>query len=266
MAGDWIKMELSTPDKPEVLAITARMGWDDPDLTVGKLFKLWRWFDQHTVDGNARGVTSPLLDRQIGATGFITAVAEAGWLSITEAGIVCVGFEKHNGASAKSRAQTAKRVASHRSNAESNAPSVTPALAREEKRREEIQTPPQPSVVSLPKTPRGLRKVPTGWELTPELVEWSDRECPGVLVLEESAKFRDHTFSRAISDWDGAWRNWMRNAHKFSPAKTSGRGQPAEPAWRTEQRDRVAAFAGAAAAKHPNTTMETIDAATRFLG
>ena len=34
MAGDWLKMECSTPDKPEVLAITAHMGWDDPDLTV----------------------------------------------------------------------------------------------------------------------------------------------------------------------------------------------------------------------------------------
>jgi hypothetical protein len=46
MAGDWIKMECSLPDKPETLAITAAMGWDDPDLTVGKLMRVFRWFDQ----------------------------------------------------------------------------------------------------------------------------------------------------------------------------------------------------------------------------
>jgi len=35
MAGDWIKFECSLPEKPETLAITVAMGWDDPDLTVG---------------------------------------------------------------------------------------------------------------------------------------------------------------------------------------------------------------------------------------
>ena len=71
MAGPWLKMECATPEKPEVLAITAAMGWDDPDLTVGKLFRLWRWFDQHTTDGNAVRVTSALLDRVLGVAGFV---------------------------------------------------------------------------------------------------------------------------------------------------------------------------------------------------
>ena len=141
MAGDWLKLEASTPDKPEVLAITATMGWDDPDLTVGKLFRVWRWFDQQTTDGNAHGVTSALLDRIAGVSGFAQAMQKVGWLIVSADGLELPNFEKHNGATAKSRAQTAKRVASHRasepSNAESNAPTVTPALAREEKRREE---------------------------------------------------------------------------------------------------------------------------------
>jgi hypothetical protein len=137
MAGDWIKMDCTTPDKPEVLALTVKMGWDDPDLTVGKLFRLWRWFDQHTTDGNAVGVTSALLDRQVGVTGFIDAVASVGWLEVTSNGIRLSKFEKHNGSSAKSRAQTAKRVASHKTNAKTNADTVTGALPREEKRREE---------------------------------------------------------------------------------------------------------------------------------
>lgn len=134
-------MDCSTPDKPEVLAITARMGWDDPDMTVGKLFRVWRWFDQQTMDGNARGVTAALLDRIVGVTGFAAAMQAEGWLVVTDAGLELPNFEKHNGATAKARAQTAKRVANHRGNAgdnaQSNGVSVTSALAREEKRREE---------------------------------------------------------------------------------------------------------------------------------
>lgn len=151
MAGDWLKMEHSTPDKPEVLAITVRMGWDDPDLTVGKLFKMWRWFDQHTVDGNAHGVTSSLLDRLLGVSGFTLAVASVGWLEVNEAGISLVNFDRHNGNTAKNRAQTAKRVAKHKSNgggnAQGNGDSVTSALPREEKRREEVIPPKSPKGV-----------------------------------------------------------------------------------------------------------------------
>ncbi|MES2323256.1 MAG: hypothetical protein V4633_13410 [Pseudomonadota bacterium] len=149
MANEWLKLEASTPDKPEVFAITTAMGWDDPDLTVGKLFRVWRWFDQHTINGNAPGVTPALLDRIAGVTGFAQCMANERWLVISDAGISLPNFEKHNGATAKSRAQTAKRVANHRAdapcNADGNAATVTPALAREEKRRKEKTTPKTPA-------------------------------------------------------------------------------------------------------------------------
>lgn len=140
MAGDWLKMEANTPEKSEVLAITACMGWDDADLTVGKLFRLWRWFDQHTVDGNAPRVTPALLDRVVGVSGFCLAVQEAGWLQISDEGISLPKFDRHNGMTAKNRALTAKRVAKHKAdnakaNGEGNADSVSAALPREEKRK-----------------------------------------------------------------------------------------------------------------------------------
>lgn len=145
MAGDWIKFEVSTPEKQEVLAITVAMGWDDPDLTVGKLLRVWRWFDQHTVDGNGHGVSAALLDRIAGVTGFASAMEKVGWLSVTDDGIELSNFGRHNGETAKSRALTAKRVAKHKANAEANATgndkgnaaNVTGELPREEKRREE---------------------------------------------------------------------------------------------------------------------------------
>lgn len=148
MAGEWIKFDNSLPEKPETLAITAKMGWDDPDLTVGKLMRLFRWFDQHTTDGNADGVTPTLLDRVLGVTGFTECVATVGWIVVTEDGISLANFDKHNGATAKSRAQGAKRAATHRSNASSNggsnADGVTRPSPREEKRREDKDNTPQP--------------------------------------------------------------------------------------------------------------------------
>lgn len=149
MAGDWLKFEVNTPEKPEVLAITIEMGWDDPDLTVGKLLRVWRWFDQHTQEGNANNVTPALLDRIVGVTGFCQAMANVGWLTIEEGGVSLPNFDRHNGATAKKRVLTAKRVAKHKANAKvndaGNAASVTEALPIEEKIREDIdKNPPNP--------------------------------------------------------------------------------------------------------------------------
>lgn len=135
----WLKFDTSTPEKPEVFSITVAMGWDDPDLTVGKLLKVWRWFDQHTDGGNACGVTLALLDRVIGVTGFAQAMANVGWLVVTDTGLALPNFDRHNGETAKTRAQTAKRVAKSKSNAKGNAQvtqaPLPSALPREEKRK-----------------------------------------------------------------------------------------------------------------------------------
>lgn len=139
MAGDWIKFETSTPDKPEVWEIAQMLGID-PDAVVGKLMRVWGWFDQHTEEGNASAVTKMLLDRIVGVNGFCEAVISAGWMTEDDGVISIANFERHNGQTAKNRALTAKRVAKHKSktNEEGNAPSVNVALPKEEKRREDI--------------------------------------------------------------------------------------------------------------------------------
>ncbi len=220
MAGEWLKFESNLPEKPETLAITVAMGWDDPDLTVGKLMRVFRWFDQHTIDGNAHGVTAALLDRLIGVPGFVQAMANAGWIVVSPEGLALHNFDRHNGATAKSRAQTAKRVANHRGNgegnAESNAPTVTTALAREEKRREEEKTTTANAVV---RKPRGSR-LPEGWEPSEDGRAYASAR--GLNPQDELDAFRDHwtAESRATAsklDWNAAWRTWCRNAVKFKP-------------------------------------------------
>ena len=146
MAFAWIKIEDTTPDKPEVWAMADRLGID-ADAVVGKLVRIWIWADQQTVNGNARSVTKALLDRCAGVTGFADAMMEAGWLVAVDGGVSFVNFDRHNGETAKKRAQTARRVQRHRAQgdtpavdaAERNAASVTDNVTKAlpEKRREE---------------------------------------------------------------------------------------------------------------------------------
>jgi len=148
MAGDWIKFETATSDKPEVWAMAQSLGID-ADAVVGKLLRVWAWFDQQTQEGNAVGngasvtssVTKALLDRRVGVSGFCDSMILSGWMADDGHSLTLPNFDRHNGKTAKDRALTAKRAANHRSNANSNASTVTSivtdALPREEKRREE---------------------------------------------------------------------------------------------------------------------------------
>ena len=131
MAGDWIKMRCNLADDPAVIGMARRTGLDE-DTIVGKLHRLWSWADQHTIDGNAASVTKTWLDRYTCVTGFADAMANEGWLEVTDDGLTFPRFDRHNGQTAKRRALTSRRVHKNR-HQKCNAPSVT----REEKRREE---------------------------------------------------------------------------------------------------------------------------------
>lgn len=181
MAGDWLKMEMELSDKPEVHYIANALSLD-PDAVVGKLFRVWCWFNKHTVDGNAHGVTFSLLDRITSVSGFGEAMAFAGWLEQRDKTLHMPNFEYHTSESAKKRALTAKRVANHKAktNAEANAASVTSALPREEKRRDLKEVPPPDggsTVWDFGKsilTEQGLSKQAAGGLIGSWLREWDE--------------------------------------------------------------------------------------------
>ena len=136
MAGDWMKVEKVTPDKPEIYAMADILDID-PDAVFGKCFRIWSWFDDHTEKGNAPSVTFALLDRKSSVTGFGKAMEQVGWLTNTDEGLNVPNFDRHCGETAKRRGLTAKRVAKSKKtgNAKGNAKVTLDALP--EKRREE---------------------------------------------------------------------------------------------------------------------------------
>lgn len=113
MAGDWIKFEIVTPDKPEVWEIADKLNLD-PDAVVGKLIRMWIWFNTQTENGHASIVTKKIIDRHVDVTGFCDAVISVNWLHQNSIQISIKSFDRHNGSPAKTRALGQKRKAKQR--------------------------------------------------------------------------------------------------------------------------------------------------------
>ena len=138
MAGDWIKIEHATIDKPEIYKIAEILNID-PHHALGSMISVWVWMDKQLKSCNANLVTKKLLDRKADVTGFADSMLRVGWLLEGAEGLEVPNFDRHLGNSAKKRAETSRRVTQHREkcNKKSVTNGVTFALTREEKRREE---------------------------------------------------------------------------------------------------------------------------------
>jgi hypothetical protein len=135
MAGDWIKMRVNLWDDPRISALVESTDSSEAAV-IGALYWLWCAADQHSEDGIMAGLTLKQLDRKVVMPGFAAGLVAIGWISATENGLRIERFGEHNGASAKNRMTTAKRVAAHRdrsgngaSNGETVTKPVSPALA-----------------------------------------------------------------------------------------------------------------------------------------
>lgn len=127
------------------------------------------------------------------------------------------------------RAKDARRAASNRARAADARVSdcgvtsasrvTTPGLGPEfdTKHQAPSTTPEADASGGTSKSPRPVRKCPERFAVTAQMREWAAIEAPGVDVDAETAKFRDHTFRTAISDWGGTWRNWVRRAFENRP-------------------------------------------------
>ena len=131
MAGDWIKVEHATLDKPEVTLFAELLGVP-VDHGVGLLVRFWMWLDRNSCNGVVTHVSRMSIDTVMHTPGFSAAIEVVGWLEFDEKARTArvPHFDRHNGSSAKSRALTKNRVQRSR-----NADVTLEALP--EKRREE---------------------------------------------------------------------------------------------------------------------------------
>lgn len=216
MAGDWIKMGKDLLTHPKVVRMSSALRADKL-RTVGGLFAVWCLFDTHSVDGQLSGYSAETIDDEIRFPGFCEAMAQVGWISFDDEGAVLPDFDEHNGQSAKRRAQETDRKRNER---KTSACDADKKRTREEKRREEKNSPSLRSGESA--KPRAARKCPESFVITDDLKAWAIAECPGVDIAKQTAAFRDYTFKAARSDWPSTWRNWMRKACEYTqPVRAS---------------------------------------------
>lgn len=138
MAGDWIKMRSCLHSHPKVVRIASALK-EDKLRVVGALHAVWCLFDMHSTDGKLDGYSPKTLDEQIGWPGFADQMIAVKWLEASEGGLVTPSFERHNGQSAKRRAQEADRKRNDRAEQSASASDADELRTREEKIREEIK-------------------------------------------------------------------------------------------------------------------------------
>ena len=134
MAGDWIKMRANLANDPAVIGVACALETSEYEV-VGLLHALWSWADQHTVDGQAAGVTLDWVDRHLRREGFAEALVSVGWLAHLDGVLTFPRCDRHNGKSAKrratnseaQRASRSRRVAAPQSKPK-QAPAKEPAL------------------------------------------------------------------------------------------------------------------------------------------
>ena len=113
MAGDWVHIQKDTPFKPEVVAISSRLGLSPFDV-FGRLFVVWSWADSNSIDGSISGVPVEFIDTLAGHTGFAQEMVRAGWLKKRASGIEFPHFDRWMGESAKKRLSSALRKRTNR--------------------------------------------------------------------------------------------------------------------------------------------------------
>lgn len=115
MAINWIKMETSTPDKPEIFHLMRILTKKQSDVFL-LCFRFWSWCDANIKDGKCPHFVREELDSIVQCDGFADALETVGWVTFREDLMVVKNYEKHLANTAKNRAKDAKRKAIERKN------------------------------------------------------------------------------------------------------------------------------------------------------
>lgn len=214
VAGDWIKMRTNLDGDPRVIQLAEQLGI--PDLhAVGMLWKVWAWADSHSIDGNALGVTRATLDRFAGVSGFADALRTIGWLDGRDGALTFPRFAEHNGQTAKTRAQTSKRVQQHRN---TRAVADVTQRALPEKRREEKSV--SKPIGSETSARTGPMKRPTVKEVAEFVATREVKIDPQAFVDHYTANGWMVGGRSPMKDWQAAVRTWESRETGANPRTT----------------------------------------------
>ena len=211
MAGDWIKVEHATLEKPEVVRMAELLGVKHDEM-LGILLRFWVWLDRATSNGAVTHASRFGVDGVMHMSGFSSALEAVGWAKFDDSAVTMTvpNFARHNGNPAKTRVLGAERQRNFRQR-NSNAGGVTKTSPREEKRREEITT-----------KSKAIARVPLA---APNDEHQELASSLGVDCQAEFDKYRDHFAAngRRHKDEVAGFRNWLRRAATFARPKPAAK-------------------------------------------
>jgi hypothetical protein len=106
---NWLKVELATPNKPEMDRVMAMCKCSRAEAFLA-FFNFYAWADETTEDGTIQFLTPGVVDDRSGLVGFGDALRDVGWVKYTGRVGQIQNWERHNGKSAKKRLVDAERV------------------------------------------------------------------------------------------------------------------------------------------------------------
>jgi hypothetical protein len=212
MAGDWIKMRMDLTEDPAVYKLSSLLKLDR-FAVVGRLYAFWAWADRHAVDGRVDGGASTVVDDIVRCDGFAAAMVAVKWLEIGDDFVSIPNHDRHNGESAKERSLKNARQARWREKKDASVGgpvdggASTKASTREEKRREDIDTPASPKSRKPIKTP-----LPADFGISERVRTWAAEKKHGNLDRHfenfiSACKRNGYTYA----DWDEALMEAIRS-------------------------------------------------------
>jgi hypothetical protein len=218
MAGDWIKVEHATLDKPEVLRTAEMLGISRRE-TVGLFVEYFFWLDK-TLSENCpdfvRNVSRKSLDEMMHCAGFAACLEAVGWAQFDDSAwtLRVINASNHNGKPAKTRAVDAKRKAGKRLE------SVREMSGENRTREDKNRTIELRSIGARP------TRIPSDW--CPSLADlaFAQGRLRADAVAGQVEAFRTYwqgAVKNATSpDWSAKWRTWvMKAVRDFGAAPAS---------------------------------------------
>lgn len=209
MAGDWIKVEVETPRKAEVLRIAEMLGISRREC-MGLLVDYWAWLDANARTEFVPNLSRICLDSVLHCPGLAACLEAVGWASWSDDGwtMAVHNYSVHNGSSAKTRAYEQRKKKIQRE--------AVPVLSRicpddmgtrEEKRREEYK--------KQERSPTKARKratpIPDDFKISERVSTWAAEK--GYTKLDQhleaflgKCRAKGYTYQ----DWDAAFMNCIR--------------------------------------------------------
>lgn len=229
MAGgiDWFRWHHGTVTDQKFLLIAKRAG-----ASVAEAVAVWACLlEAASMNDKERGLldAAPDFEAMDCALGMAEGRAQALFVAMRARGLLDDGLHvtawprrqpkrERDDDSSTSRVQAFRERQRHETPSNASDEQETP---RGEESREELTPEANASVVAA-KPPRPSRKCPAAFVVTSELQAFAAGKHPEVNWATETEKFRDYTFRNAITDWPGAWRNWIRKADENRPDRRSG--------------------------------------------